>query len=99
MDIYLRTQTRSEMDSALLVAGVLREIDTDTGETVLEPVDGVTIDRIGSVPPERDKDGAVLVPGDARYHVNARFAPGVIVPPVLPIVDPAPAVPHRKWFD
>lgn len=87
------------MDEALLASGVVREAETSSGDEVLEPSEGVSIDRIGAVPPERDKDGAVVVPGDPGYHVNLRFAVGVAVPQGLPVVEPEPTIPHRKWFD
>ena len=102
MDYLLRTTTESDMDDALIAAGLAREVADPDGEVMVLAVSGVTIDHIGPIPAQVDpEDPAVIVrPGDSRWHTNVRVADGVDYDPAyLPEVDPAPAVPYRVFFD
>lgn len=87
MDYLLRTNSESQMDGALLAAGVAHEV-VEQGQTVMQPMPGVSIDRIGPC-------GA-----DTRYHVNVRIADGVAYDEdELPTFTPLPVTPYRVWFD
>ena len=102
MDYLLRTTTESDMDDALIAAGLAQEVTDPDGEVMVLPVSGVTIDHIGPIPAQVDpEDPAVIVrPGDSRWHTNVRVADGVAYDPAdLPEVNPAPGVPYRVFFD
>ena len=102
MDYLLRTTTESDMEDALIAAGLAQEVTDPDGEVMVLAVSGVTIDHIGPIPAQVDpEDPAVIVrPGDNRWHTNVRVADGVAYDPAdLPEVDPAPAVPYRVFFD
>ena len=102
MDYLLRTTTESDMDDALIAAGLAQEVTDPDGEVMVLPVSGVTIDHIGPIPAQVDpEDPQVIVrPGDSRWHTNVRVADGVAYDPAdLPEVDPAPAIPYRVFFD
>ena len=88
------------MDTALEAAGLLVEQDTGEREMALIPIPGVTLDRIGPIPPSYDKDGAVIDAGDTRYHANLRVTVELTDAQVdaLPTFDPAPTVPYRVFF-
>ncbi len=49
-------------------------------------IGGIAVDMIGPIPG-----------GDQRWHANLRLPNSPIVS--LPIVDPAPVTPYRKFFD
>lgn len=87
MDYLLRTTSKAQMDAALIASGVGQQI-TEQGETVVQAMPGVTIDRIGPC-------GA-----DTRYHANVRIADGVVYDAdELPTFTPLPVTPYRVWFD
>lgn len=100
-DYYLRSTTESDLDDALIAAGLAEERDIGEGEIAVLPVAGVTLDRIGPIPAVVDEEGVILRPGDNRYHANLRVAEPLSAAQLdeLPLVDPAPAVPYRKFFD
>lgn len=85
-DFLLRAATQAAMDSALLAAGIVAEVDFGT-DVQLVPIDGVTIDRIGTIN------------ADSRYHANIRadLTPTQIA--ALPTFTPLPVTPYRVFFD
>jgi hypothetical protein len=96
MDYLLRSTTESDLDDALIAAGLAEERDI-----VVLPVMGVTLDRIGPIPAVVDEEGVILRPGDNRYHANLRVAEPLSAAQLdeLPLVDPLPTVPYRRFFD
>jgi hypothetical protein len=102
MDYQLRTDTKEETDAALVAAGILAE-QVHEGVTTLVPTGLVAIDYIGSIskPPITDEEGVVITPGttDSRFHTNIRVCFEMTEEQIelLPIVDPAPAIPYRVF--
>lgn len=87
MDLLLRANTEKQMDDAMLLSGIAVEV-TQHGQSFVEGIPGVTIDRIGPC-------GA-----DTRYHANVRIADGVVYDAdELPTFTPLPVTPYRVWFD
>lgn len=101
MDYLLRSTTESALDDALIAAGLAEERDIGNGEIVVLPVTGVTLDRIGPIPVQVDEDNIIVRPGDNRYHANLRVAEPLSAAQIdeLPLVDPLPTVPYRRFFD
>ena len=89
MDYLLRSTTESDLDDALIAAGLGEERDIGDGEIAVLPVTGVTLDRIGPIH------------SDNRYHANLRVAEPLSQAQLdeLPLVDPLPTVPYRRFFD
>ena len=101
MDYLLRSTTESDLDDALIAASVAQEVTDPDGEIIVQPSSGITLDRIGSIPPQLDpKDGTVLRPGDNRYHVNLRATVQLTAAQVaeLPTFTPTPGVPYRVFI-
>jgi hypothetical protein len=100
-DYYLRATTESDLDDALIAAGLAEERDIGEAEIAVLPVEGVTLDRIGPIPAVLDEEGVILRPGDNRYHANLRVAEPLSQAQLdeLPLVDPLPTVPCRRFFD
>lgn len=102
MDYQLRTDTKEETDAALVAAGILAE-QIYEGVTTLVPTSLVAIDYIGSItkPSIIDIDGVVITPGavDSRFHTNIRVCFEMTEEQIalLPVVDPAPAIPYRVF--
>lgn len=99
-DYYLRTTSKSLMESAFIRSGVaLRQA---SGEIVGSSWDGIRadLDMIGAILPTLDKDGATIDAGDSRYHANLRVSGGELTQDQLselPILDPAPTTPMRVF--
>jgi hypothetical protein len=102
MDYLLRTVTESDMEDALIAAGLAQEVTDADGEVLVLPVSGVTIDHIGAIPAQVDpKDPAVILrPGDNRWHTNIRvtFPLDKATEDLLPTFDPLPSVPYRVFI-
>lgn len=102
MDYLLRTTTESDMDDALIAAGLAQEITDTDGEVTVQAVSGVAIDHIGAIPAQVDpEDPAVIVrPGDSRWHTNVRvtFELPKAQEDLLPTFDPLPTVPYRVFI-
>lgn len=100
MDYLLKTNTEFDMDTALEAAGLLVEQDIGEGELVLLPIVGVTVDRIGSIPPQYGIDGNIEKPENSQYHANLRVNFELTEEQIsaLPIVDPPPAIPYRVFL-
>lgn len=102
MDYLLRTTTESDMDDALIAAGLAQEVTDEDGEVMVLPVSGVTIDHIGPIPAQVDpEDPAVIVrPGDSRWHTNVRvtFELPKAQEDLLPTFAPLPSVPYRVFI-
>jgi len=100
MDYLLRSNTESDMDDALIAAGVAQEVTDFDGEITVQPVQGITIDRIGPIPALVDEDGTIIRPGDNRYHVNLRATVQLTAAQVaeLPTFAPTPGVPYRVFI-
>jgi hypothetical protein len=99
-DYLLRADNESDMDDALLAAGVAQEVADLDGEVFVVATEGITIDRIGPIPAQVDEDGVILRPGDIRYHVNLRATVQLTAAQVaeLPVFSPAPTVPYRVFI-
>ena len=93
-DFMLRTDTEAQMDDALIAAGVAIEID---GAVIA--AEGVTIDRIGPIPPSYGPDGKVTSQGDMRFHANIRCMVELTQAQIdaLPTFTPDPTVPYRVF--
>ena len=105
MDYMLRTNTREEMEQALLSASLL-ETQTIDEQEVNFPVSGVAIDHIGSIvkpaiTEEVDGETIIVSPGSAdnRWHTNIRVGIELTEEQIaaLPQVDPPPAIPYRVF--
>jgi len=91
IDYYLRTSTKSNMESCLIAAGIATR--NDTGDIIGQWDGGrVDIDFIGSI----YSDGEVV---DSRYHANLRVCGDLAQDQLdeLPILDPAPTTPMRVF--
>ena len=101
MDYLLRSNIESDMDDALIAAGVAQEVTDVDGEITVQPVAGITLDRIGPIPAQLDpEDGTVIRPADNRYHVNLRATVQLTATQVaeLPTFAPTPTVPYRVFI-
>ncbi|CAB4176649.1 hypothetical protein UFOVP995_44 [uncultured Caudovirales phage] len=99
MDYMLRTTTESEMEDALIAAGVAQEATDHEGEVIVIPTAGISIDHIGAIPPKTDIDGNILSAGDTRWHTNIRvtfeMTPEQVL--MLPTFAPEPSIPYRVF--
>jgi hypothetical protein len=100
MDYLLRATTESDMDDALISAGLVREITDEDGEVFLLPTEGVSLDRIGPIPARVDEENIIISPGDSRYHANLRVSIELTKDQedALPVFTPAPSVPYRVFI-
>jgi hypothetical protein len=100
MDYLLRSTTESDLDDALIAAGLAEERTDEEGEVTVLPVTGVTLDRIGPIPPVIDEENVVIRAGDNRFHANLRvsFALDKAQEDELPLVDPLPSIPYRVFI-
>ena len=100
MDYLLRSTTESDLDDALIAAGLAEERTDEDGEVMVLPVAGVTLDRIGVIPPVIDEENVVIRPGDNRYHANIRvsFELTKAQEDELPTFTPLPGVPYRVFI-
>jgi len=100
MDYLLRSNTESDLDDALIAAGLAEERTDEDGEVMVLPVAGVTLDRIGPIPAQVDEDGVIVRPGDNRYHANIRATIELTEAQVeaLPTFTPTPGVPYRVFI-
>jgi hypothetical protein len=102
MDYMLRTNTKEEMDQALLTAGLIYSVDID-GQSVIYSPSRVYIDHIGPItkPAITDIDGTIITPEttDSRWHTNVRVCVELTEEQItaLPQVDPPPAIPYRVF--
>jgi hypothetical protein len=96
IDYFLRTSTKSNMESCLLAAGVATR---NASGDIIGQWDGgrVDIDFIGKIYGIVDKESVVL---DDRYHANLRVCGDLLAQDQLdelPILDPAPTTPMRVF--
>ena len=100
MDYLLRSTTESDLEDALIAAGLAEERDIGEGEIAVLLVTGVTLDRIGPIPASYDADGNIVKPGHPEYHANLRVTIELTEEQVeaLPTFDPLPSVPYRVWL-
>jgi hypothetical protein len=100
MDYLLRSNTESDLDDALIAAGLAEERTFQDGEVMVLPVAGVTLDRIGPIPAQVDEEGVIVRPGDNRYHANLRATVQLTAAQVaeLPVFTPTPSVPYRVFI-
>jgi hypothetical protein len=100
MDYLLRSNTESDLDDALIAAGLAEERTDEDGEVMVLPVMGVTLDRIGAIPPVIDEENVVIRPGDNRYHANIRvtFELTKAQEDELPTFEPIPTIPYRVFI-
>ena len=82
MDYLLRTITESEMEDALIVAGIAERID---GRLI--PEQGISIDNIGAIKTD------VRWHTNIRATVNLTAAQVAL----LPTFTPAPTIPYRVF--
>lgn len=104
MDYMLRTNTKEEMDQALLAASLITLCEQNDGEEILVPISGVYIDHIGSInkPSIIDPDTQVeITPGtiDNRWHTNVRICIELTEEQIaaLPTFEPLPTIPYRVF--
>ena len=99
MDYLLRTTNQSDMNDALIAAGVAQEITNQDGDVVVVPIDNASIDDIGAIPPILDINDNIISPGDQRWHSNIRIAFELTQEQIdfLPTFDPLPTVPYRVF--
>jgi hypothetical protein len=100
MDYLLRSTTESDLDDALIAAGLAEERTDEEGEVMVLPVTGVTLDRIGAIPPVIDEENVVIRPGDPRFHANLRvtFELTTAQEDELPTFEPIPTIPYRVFI-
>ena len=100
MDYLLRSNTESDLDDALIAAGLAEERTDEDGEVMVLPVTGITLDRIGPIPAQVDEEGIIVRPGDPRYHANIRATIELTEAQVeaLPSFSPEPSVPYRVFI-
>ena len=102
MDYLLRTTTESDMDDALIAAGLAQEVTDPDGEVMVLPVSGVTIDHIGPIPAQVDPEdpAVILKPGHPEWHTNIRvtFELPKAQEDLLPTFAPLPSVPYRVFI-
>lgn len=100
MDYLLRSTTESVLDDALIAAGLAEERTDEDGEVTVQPVAGVTLDRIGAIPAQVDEEGVIIKPGDNRYHANLRvsFPLDDAREDELPTFTPLPGVSYRVFL-
>jgi hypothetical protein len=100
MDYLLRSNTESDLDDALIAAGLAEERTDEDGEVMVQPVAGITLDRIGPIPAQVDEEGVIVRPGDSRYHANLRVSIELTKAQedALPVFTPAPSVPYRVFI-
>ena len=101
MDYLLRTSTESDMDDALIAAGLAQEVTDPDGEVTVVPV-GCAIDHIGPIPAQIDPEdpSVILKPGDARWHTNIRVTVELTQAQIdeLPTFAPTPTIPYRVFI-
>jgi len=100
MDYLLRSNTESDLDDALIAAGVAQEVTDADGEVTVQPVAGITLDRIGPIPAQVDEEGIIVRPGDNRYHANIRVTIELTKEQeeLLPTFTPTPGIPYRVFL-
>jgi len=88
------------MDDALIAAGVAQEVTDADGEVTVQPVAGITLDRIGPIPAQVDEEGVIVRPGDNRYHANIRATIELTKEQedLLPTFAPLPGIPYRVFL-
>lgn len=95
MDLYLKTPTQTEMNTALLNAGVV--------DAAGFPRRGFNVDVIGTIRRVTGYDGSnnPIVETDPNWHVNLRAENlSAAAQAILdPISIPAPTTPVRVWAD
>jgi hypothetical protein len=100
MDYLLRSNTESDLEDALIAAGVAQQVTDVNGEVTVQVVAGITLDRIGPIPPRLNPEGEVIGPGDNRWHANLRATIELTEAQVeaLPTFTPEPSVPYRVFI-
>lgn len=106
MDYLLRTATKEEMNTALNNAGLITEIINLNEESIFIPVDGVSIDHIGSITQPDiigvvDDTPTLITSGsvDNRWHTNIRVGFELTEEQIaaLPTFEPLPTIPYRVF--
>ena len=99
MDYLLRSTTESDLDDALIAAGVAQEVTNLDGEVIVQPISGISLDHIGPIPAQVNEEGIIIRPGDPRYHANLRATVELTTGQIqaLPTFDPPPSQPMRVW--
>jgi hypothetical protein len=99
MDYLLRSTTESDLDDALIAAGLAEERTDVDGEVIVLPVTGVALDRIGPIPAQLDPEGEVIRPSDTRFHANIRVTFELTPEQIeaLPTFTPTPGIPYRVF--
>jgi hypothetical protein len=98
-DYMLRAENESDMNDALLAAGVAQEVADLDGEIFVVAIEGITLDRIGPIPAQVDEEGIIVRPGDPRYHANIRVTFELTPEQIgeLPTFTPEPTIPYRVF--
>ena len=100
IDYLLRATTESDLDDALIAAGVAKEVTDPDGEVLVLSISGISLDFIGPIPAQVDEEGIIVRPGDPRYHANLRSTVELTAAQVaaLPTFAPEPSVPYRVFI-
>lgn len=100
-DYYLRSTNQTTMTDSLVEAGLMSMLVHDDGRTERFVVAGTTVAHIGPLAWLEYASGEVIAKSDPRWHTNLRTE----IPledaqlAVLPILDPPPSNPVRRFFD
>ena len=111
MDYMLRTDTKEQMDQALIAASLVTQITNENNQIFLYPIVGVTIDNIGSITKatpvttnteiqsadQSEFESTVETITDTRWHTNIRVMFELTDDQIaaLPVINPPPAIPYR----
>lgn len=99
--LYLRTETKAEMEAALIGAGLLEEIDGDVVPVECEGTEFVVVqlsERLGTLLDEdgNEYENLTPVPG---YHVNVRTDKDDVITALESVtIDPEPETPKVIWM-
>jgi len=101
LDYYLRSTNETTMTDALIEAGIVSIMVHPNGKTERFCVPGATVDHIGPLAWLVYEDGEIIAKSDPGWHTNLRVAEPLTDEQwsILPIIDPPPANPVRRFFD
>lgn len=106
MDYLLRTTTKEDMNTVLNNAGLVSELTGLNEESFFIPIEGVSIDHIGSIAQPDiievvNGELTLITPGsvDNRWHTNIRVNIELTEEQIaaLPTFEPLPTIPYRVF--
>lgn len=100
-DYYLRSSNETTMTDALIEAGIVSVMVHPNGKTERFCVPGATVDHIGPLAWLVYEDGEIIAKSDPGWHTNLRMSEPLTDEQfnILPILDPPPVNPVRRFFD